>query len=877
MAGAAVSPFWRRRRREAELDDEIRGHLAMAAREHEAHGESPREAAYAARREFGNATLVKEITRSMWRGERLADLGRDLRVAVRSLRRRPGFSAVVIGTLALGLGVNTGVFTIANAVLLRPPPYPHPDELVIVSEPDLGEQSFGVFTAPDYAELSRLAHSYMDIAAYAGLQAIITGGGEAEVLRGARVTASYFRALGVRPIHGRLFTGDDEEKPAGDRAVLISEALWRRRYAGDPRVVGSSLRLDGVDRLIVGVIPQDSRGPATWAELWTPMVLTAADLGEAGRHSAWLQVIGRLRSGVSLPQARALVGPAARAIAMDNPSSNASKGIGLISMWRFASGGVRAPLLLLLGASGLVLLIACANIASLLLVHATTRERELAIRSALGASRTRVLRPLLTETAVLATAGCVLALVVSHWAALALVALQPGDFTLATGLTHVGADSVVVGFALLLTTGMSVALALFLAARVAPGGIRDLIASVGRAPSGGRASRRIRNALVVAETALAVVLLSGAGLMLRSLGRMMSVDPGFESREVLALKVPLLAFKYASPAAQATAYQRLLENAGTVPGVQRTALVDYLPFGLSSMGSGFTIEGRSGSAARGGATLMVVSGSYFLTMGIPVLMGRAFSPQDRPGSQGVAIINRAAAAKYWPGESPLGQRLRLAGARSEPVEIVGVVENAKSSSLRADAGPQLYRPYLQAPSSDMWLVARAAPDPLGVAPALRRAIRETDPDQPIERVATMAQMIMRTAVSRRALTILLGALGGLALGLATVGIYGIVSQSAAQRTHEIGVRRALGASTPDVTWLVLQESLLLAFVGVVAGLGCALAFTRVLRKMLFQVDPHDPQALAGACLLLVGVALAAAVVPAIRAARVDPMAALRYE
>jgi putative ABC transport system permease protein len=795
----------------------------------------------------------------------------DLRYAIRRLAKSPGFALVAVGALALGIGANTAIFSVVNSVLLRPLPYPAPEQLVQLWESRPQQNMPRVEIAPhEFLAWADQCQSFQRLAATDVAQYNLTGRGEPERVTGALVTAGYFPLLGAAPAHGRAFL-EEEDRPGSDNVVVLGHELWRSRFSSDPSVVGQTVSLDGVACTVVGVLPRGFRLPGG-AALARPIAFGSEDRARPGNH--FLNVFGRLKDGVTLAQAEAEMAAVAARVEQSLGGTNVGHQVAVVSLHEQVVGGARTSLLVLLGAVALVLLIACANVANLLLARAAARRREVAVRAALGASRWRIVRQLLAESLLLAGLGGALGLLLAVWGVDLLVGLDP------TGVQRAGEVTLdwrvlAFTFGLSLVTGLLFGLAPALQASKA-----DLVESLkeGGRSGQGLARSRLRGALVVAEVALTLVLLVGAGLLLKSFGRLLAVDSGLDPHNVLTMDVALPPAKYAEPQRITAFYEQLLQEAAALPGVRAAGAVSVLPLAGDDNSNFVQIEGRAplppGQAMRAGRRN--VSVDYFRAIGIPVRRGRVFTPADTAEAQRVLVINEAMARSFFAGEDPVGQRVRT-GDKSPWVEVVGVVGDVRHRGLDVDTRPEMFFPQLQTPSRQMTLVVRAAGDPEALAVPLRERVRAIDRDQPVGNVKTMEAWLSESVASRRFSAAVLGVFAAVAAGLAALGLYGVVSYSVAQRTHEIGLRVALGARPRDVLRLVIGQGMLLTLVGTAVGVAAALALTRVMSGLLFGVGATDAGVFVTVPLLLAAVALLACYVPARRATKVDPMIALRYE
>ncbi|MFY9611403.1 MAG: ABC transporter permease [Blastocatellia bacterium] len=789
----------------------------------------------------------------------------DLRYAVRTLLKRPGFTAVVVITLALGIGANTAIFSVVNGVLLQPLPFKDAHRLVSVmaSNPKVFNEPIGA-SFPDFKDWKEQNQVFEDIAAFTGGSPTLTGEDEPLRVRAQSVSPALFQMLEAEPVLGRGFL-PEEEKPDQGKVVVLSHGFWQGRFGGDPGIVGRTLTLDGSPYTVVGVMHGGFRFLRD-VDLWTPLNVPAPL--QRIRGARFLQVVARLKHETSLEQARAGMTTLAQHLESEYAQSNSGWGVSVVSLQEKVVGNVRQGLLVLMAAVGFVLLVACANVANLCLTRGATRKKELAIRVALGAGRRRMIQQLLTESIVLALAGGGLGLLLSLWGIDALRALAPANLP---RIEEIGIDRTVLGFTLIvsLTTGL-----LFGLAPVRQTS-RVELQEVLKEGAGSSIRKRplLRGALVISEIALSLILLVGTGLLGRSLLAMLSVDRGFRTENLMTMDLSLPQYKYRQEPQQSEFFQRLLERVEALPGVRSAALTSVLPLSSNNSKNAFALEGREGTDNEW-ANLRIISPDYFGAMAIPVLSGRPFTKGDASGTPDVVIINELMAHRFWLDQDPIGKRILFGD--SGPT-IVGVVGNIKHSGLEAELEPEMYIPFLQQPASSMVLVARAVSAPIALVGPLRELVQSIDKDQPVENFRTMEEVVSRSVAQPQFLTIILSVFATVALALAAVGVYGVVAFSLTQRTHEVGIRVALGAQPSDILRLVLGEGMSLALIGVAMGLLGSFAVTRVISGMLYQVSATDPFTFTLIALLLTGVALAASFIPARRALKVDPMVALRYE
>ncbi|HEU0052911.1 MAG TPA: ABC transporter permease [Longimicrobium sp.] len=801
----------------------------------------------------------------------------DLRYAVRTLLRSPGFALVAVLTLALGIGLNTAMFSVVNGVLLRPLPYEDPGSLVRLYHVHHEKApEGGTFSAEDLEDVRAGARGFSSLAGYwyapgqSGLN--LTGsGGEPRRVQAAFVDPEFFPLLGVGAARGRVLRR--EEGVAGaDASVVISDRFWRARFNGDPGVVGRTVTLDGRPFTVVGVMPPRFAYPAREAEAWVPLSLLGENAAPRRRDNRWLNAVGRLAPGADPSAAAASAGAVLRRLSADHPGTNEGwSGARLQTLRDAVVGPVRPALLVLLGTVVLVLLVACANLANLLLSRASAREREIAVRTALGAGRGRLVRQMLTESLVLALLGGVVGLALAQAGVRVLLAASAGTVPRPE---EVGLDARVALFALVLSLLTVALFGLVPAARAARQATAETLRDGGR----GGTERRgggTRAALVLGQTAVAMVLLVGAGLLINSFMRLVSVDPGFRAENVLVASFTIPSNRYDGPDAITRYRNEVLRRVGEIPGVVAAGAAKTQPLRGGGEQYEFTLPGRSGanSVLSPAAGAYIVSPGYFGALGIPLVRGRVFEPRDEAeGAPYVIMVNQAAARRYWPGADPVGQTVMLGQAT---LTVVGVAGDVRNEGLAADAGPAVYVPFGLLPRVATQLFVRTTGDPAAAAQAVREAIHAADPMQPIAEIRTLRSAMAETVAQPRFFTLLLGLFGGLALLLAALGLYGVVAYSVTRRTAEIGIRMALGARAGDVVWMVVKRALGPTLAGIAVGAVGAWILSRLMASMLFQVRPADPATFAAAALVLVSVALLAAWLPARRAAHIEPSSALR--
>jgi predicted permease len=888
--------LFHRTRREREFAEELESHLAFHIEDNLRAGISPEEARRRALIKLGGVTLTQERYRQQ-RGLPMIDtLIQDLRFGLRMLHKNPGFSLVVILTLALGIGANTAIFSVVNAVLLKPLPYPEPGQLVQLRLVRSGKPDTVIGSA-NFVATKAQSQSLARVAAYSGGDMTLTGAGSAEGVVAGAVTADFFPLLGVPPALGRNFTRE-EDTPNGPRAAILGHGLWQSRFGGDANLLGRTITLNEQSYTVVGILPARFQYPEPF-QLWVPLALseTSAALAGYGEGMVLLKAIARLKPGVTLQQAQAELqtiwqriqpgGPTATAVGNSRQRGEGGGRGGrgdsvltLVSLHEQVVGDVKGMLLVLLGAVAFVLLIACANVANLLLARAAARQREMAVRAALGAGRLRVARQLLTESLLLSVAGGGLGLLVAFWGVRALGQWSGSSLPAMHGI---GIDGWVLAFTLGVSVITGLAFGLAPAFQAARADVNAALKQESRGEMGGH-RKWLRHFLVVSEVALALVLLIGAGLLIKSFSRLRDVNPGFRTDDVLTFQVNLAEGK--SSPQKVNFIKQIVERLKALPGVQAAAATDSLPLTDFSRIGVAEVEGRPPidfkTAKRSDVTPYsrpTVTLDYFNTMGIQVRNGRAFTSQDaRPGA-GVVIVNEAFEKHYFLGQSAVGKRIRLLPSRAEGrwQTVVGVVSDVRQSGLAGDIMAEVYSPELEDTGGALSFVIRVTGEPAGLVSAVRAVVAEVEPNQAIHNVMTMGQRLANITTSRRLNTALLGSFAAVALLLAVVGIYGVTSYSVTQRRREIGVRMALGAQRGDVLRLVIGDGMKLVLIGALLGLGGALVLTRLLKTLLFDVSATDPLTFIVIAALLIIVALLACWIPARRATKVDPMIALRHE
>jgi putative ABC transport system permease protein len=810
----------------------------------------------------------------------LDTLRQDLRYALRQIRVHPAHALLVAATLALGIGANTAMFSAVNAVVLRPLPFRDPGRLYMLWEENPVKGWNRETAAPaNMFDWKAGVTAFQDMAAYADFddEKNLTGEGEPHVLHATDVTGDFFSVLGVAPRLGRGFH-PEETWQGSEPVVVLSDATWRDRFGADPGVVGRTIRLDGVTRRVVGVMPAGFHYPNQNVQAWLPMGWDPASRTKTFfRRAHWLRPIARLRPGATVGEARKQLAAVAHRLQERYPETNRNMSAGMTPLHRFVVGDTRTPLLVLLGAVGLLLLLACANVANLLLVRASGRAREMAVRLALGAQGRRLVRLLMTESLLLSVAGGAGGVLLGWWGTRVLERLQPHDLL---RVAHFGIDPSVLGFAAAITilSGLLFGLAPALWARRADAA--ETLREGRHTGAPGRSARRTAGALVVAEVALALLLVTGAGLLVRSFWHLQDVNPGFDAHGVLSATVELPGTEYDTGTKATAFFRELVARAGTIPGVESVGATSQLPLIEQGYTSDFSIEGRDPDDYGSEVIHRRVTPGYFRTMRVPVLEGRALTDADRMDGRMVTVINQALARRYFPNQDPVGQRI-AADAHPDSTSvwrtIVGVVGSERQNGMAAPPQIEMLVPVAQDPTSKMSLLLRTAGDPTTLVPAVRRLVQALDPELPLFRVRTLASVRNESLARQRYLMALLLVFAGVALVLAIVGVYGVTAQAARQRTREIGIRMALGARLRHVLAAVVGRSMALIGGGLLLGSAAALLATRAMTSLLFQVSPDDPPTYAAVAAILAAAGLAASWLPARRAARVDPMTVLREE
>jgi putative ABC transport system permease protein len=865
---------------DAEFDEELNSHFEMLVDEHVARGLSRDAAVRAARVKLGGVTQLKEVRRELNGLPLLESFTQDVRYAFRTFSRSPGFAAVAVLTLGLGIGANTAVFSVVHAVLLEPLPYRHPDQLLNVSQarPADGIQGTG-WSYANFADFREQNHVFSELAGAQNHQLTLTGWGDPLAVDTSVVTPELFAMFGVRPLRGRAMTSADGAAGAA-AVVVLSEGLWRARFGADPGVIGRSIDLDKRSFTVIGVMPAAFRFPllSQNEQIWIPLrqdPLFGPWMQRRGGH--WLQVTGRLKDGVSEAQLDAALEAYASRASQDFPAENAGWTVRARPLQQMIVGGVRQALIVLLAAVGVVLLIACVNIANLLLTRATSRGRELALRSSLGAGQGRIFRQLLTEAGVLGAAGGVVGVAIAIAGVRGLSSMIPASIP---RVNTIAVDAVVLGFALALSVSATLICGLAPSLFAAKIDLQKMLKEDGR--SGESAvRRRTRSVLAAAEIALALVLLTAAGLVLRSFANLTSVDPGFDPSHVLKAEVSLPRFAYSTPQQWRTFVDALLARVHGEPGLANAAVAIPAPIADGFVNLTYEVVGEpvSPATAAHNASYVAISPEYFRVMQVPLLAGRTFDGHDTPESRNVCIISATMARRHFGDRSPIGRRLKFGFPPDGDAvrEIVGVVGDMRDVALDHEPGPMMYVPFAQAPFPGAVLLIRTSVAAAAVVPIIRREVAAIDPDLPVTDVGMMPDLIGASVAQPRFRTVLLGLFAAIALALAAIGVFGVISYSVSRRSHEIGVRMALGASKGTILAMVLRETAGVTIAGFIAGVPSALFASRFIRHLLFAVSDRDPWTLAAVAAMLGAAATLAGFIPARRATHVLPIVALRHD
>ena len=861
--------FWHRRREERELDEELRFHLSQEEQLRRERGQDPS----GARREFGNLALVRENTRETWGWSALERAARDARFALRLLRKSPAFALTAIAVLALGIGATTAIFSVVNAVLLRPLAFSEPDRIVQVWERRAGTTHNNVIQTQNFLDWRARNRSFSQISCIYGLSMNISGDGEPVQVPGLAVSTGFFEILRTPPMLGRAIAASDDV-PGAPPVAVLSYGFWQRRYGGRMDIVGQKIVVGGRQTEIIGVMPSGFAYPTIRADLFSAMRINPATAPRDGRN---YQSVARLKDGVSLAQAQHDMEAIAAQTARERPQWNTNWSAVVIPLLEQTVGTSRDTLIVLLAAVAFVLLIACANVSNLLLMRAAGRQREMAVRAALGAGRWRLLHQTAIESLLLAVAGGALGFLLAYWCVPAAVHMLPESYPLPRR-AEIAVNGTVLWFSIAASVLCGVIFGVFPALQVDRARLAEGLKQGGRTGSSG--GRGLRGALVIAELAVAVVLVAGAGLMLRSFAVLNSVNLGFRPDHLLTFRMLLIFNKYAGDLPRrAGIVANTLERVRALPEVQSASSIHVLPMLNTNSGTDYDRGDRPlpPPGQRKGGDVSVVSDDYFRTMGIPIVAGREFNSHDRLGSPGVVILNRVAAKMLYENENPIGKRVHVDWSVVTDAEVVGIAENMRHEGLDTDPQPTLYVCNMQAPSLFASLLVRTRGEPMAAVAAVKEAMRQVDPDQGTAAIESMQQMISSSVAGPRLQTVLLGAFGGLGLLLACIGIYAVISYSVAQRVREMGIRLALGAAPAAIRRMVLREGMALAIAGIVAGVLAALALTRYLASLLYTVKPTDPAVFALVIAVLVSAAAAGCWFPARRATSVDPAVVLRDE
>ena len=874
---------WRTRQQiRADVEDELSFHLDMRIDALVAAGMSGEEARAQAIREFGDIDDARQYIRAVdhdieaarRRSDYMNDLRGDIVYAIRKLRGSPMFTLIAVLTLALGIGANTAIFSVVNGVLLKPLPFPQQDRLVRIQ---FRQQGHGdASTPPDLADFRTRARAFEGFAHYEGLTAnLVREHAEPERIAGAEVSANWFSLLRVRPLHGRFFaTGEDS--PSAPLVVVLSEPLWRRDFAGDPAVVGKQVQINAQLVTVIGVVP-DGQGYPMRAELWMPTRFSVEDLSDKTRGARWLGLLGRVKDGTPFETAATEVDRIERQMEGLFPEQFRERRAQAIQLQSAMVGDLERPLYVIMAAVAVVLLISCANVANLLLVRATARESEMAIRTALGAGRSRLVRQLITESMILAGAGAAAGVLFAKWGMRVLIAMAPDDLPR-------GKTAAIDGTALGVTAGAALLIGLLFgvlpAVQTAAGDLADALRAGARGTRTRRHTNRTKRVIVAAEVALAVTLLTGAGLLIRSFRELMAVDPGFHPDHIMTMRVLLPQKTYDTLPKVANFSRQLESRIAALPGVRSAALANAVPLDGTSFWLSFTVRGRAPvrQSDQPSASIRLVTPGYFTVLGTPLLRGRAFTADDRANAPRVAIVNQTFVKRFMPDEDPIGKYVDIGWTRDgvrQGGQIVGVVGDMRDDELASTADPTFYLPFDQTPGEGLVIAARTAAPPTSITSALRGVIRDLDPTLPVYEVHTMEEQIASSVSRQRFYATLLGVFASVALVLAAVGLYGVIAYAVSQRTHELGVRVALGATGDRISRMVIGEGVVLTAIGVIVGLAASLAGTRLIAKLLYNVKTSDPLTFAAVALLLGVVAACASYIPARRAGRVDPLVAMR--
>jgi predicted permease len=866
----------RQRRFARELEEEMRLHRELKEKELIAEGVEEQEARYAANRNFGNVLYLRERGGEAWGWRWLEEGLRDVSFSLRIFVKSPGFSLTAILILTFGIGLTTAIFSVVNLVLLRPLPYKDPDRLVTVwgyNRPKGFDTD--LVSYPDFIDWKNQNHVFESMAASTDAMYTMTGAGEPAAIIGYQFSPEYFDVMGVAPGLGRTFLPDETE-PGKNHVVVLSNRLWKERFGGDRDIAGRSVKLDGNPFTVIGVMPPSFQYPSS-TELWTPLTISPEYAKDRGVR--FLRVMARRKRDVTLEQARTEMSTIASRLRSEYPNTNKDQDVNLIDLRTETTGDIRPALLILLSAVSLVLLVACANVANLLLLRGVTRRKEMAIRAALGGSRLRMMRQLLTENILLGLAGGALGVALAYRSTDALVGMFPATIANLSipQVEHIPIDGWVLSFAVLASLITAVVFGLMPALEASRTSPNEFLKEGGRGETGGTQGRRLRSALVISEIALSLILLAAAGLMIKSFRYLISGDLGFRPDHVLSLRILLPHYKYKTDSQRLAFGNEVVARLGALPGVESVGTVTFLP--LSGWWGTRQVSNARAAAPTPESPATVwssVTPDYFKTLRIPLLEGRYFTPQDDNANAPVAILSARLARQLWPSEDPIGRLVNVQGL-SGPRQVAGVVAEIRNFGFAAEQRPEVYVPFAQAPSPLICVTVRTAREPSSLASAAQHAVWSVDKEQAISFVVSMGQLASESLAPQHASMILIAIFAGMALLLAAIGVFGVISYSARQKTQEIGIRMALGADPQAVLRLVMGEGLALTLLGLVIGLAGALALTRFLASILYGVRPGDPMTFAEVALVLAAVASLASFIPAQRATRVDPMAALRHE
>jgi predicted permease len=875
---ARLRALFQRDRVERDIDEELRSHIEILTEENLKRGMSKEKAQLEARRAFGNIASIKDAARDVRGGGVLEIISQDIRFGIRTLLKDRAFTIVALLALSIGIGANTAIFSVVNGILFRPLPYQDPEKIITMWEPSSGH-TLGL-TDLEFFDIREKNQAFEDVAAYVTGSANLTGNSEPERIMGTWVSSGFFRVLSVQPLLGRTFAAEDDTPTPS--VVVLSHRLWQRRFAFDSNIIGQQVSVNGKVRTIIGVMPKGFQFFHKDVEMWLPLGLDRANLNPGDRS---YYVIGRLKNTVTLDQARSHMNNLSAQLAAEYKRRfpkgvNSTDSLTLIPLKEFIVGDVRPALLILFAAIGFVLLIACVNVVNLILARGETRQKEIAIRMALGVSRLRIVQQLLTESLLLSLLGGALGFLFAFWGVRALIAFAPANLP---RTSEINLDGTVLIFTFLISVLSAFVFGLVPGLQSSNPG---LLLGMKEGFSTGTKGRRTRQMLVVCEIALAVVLVAGAGLMIKSFVRLLHVDPGFNSKNVLTLQITLPYLKYRTSDQINSFYQRLLEKVETFPGIEAAGTITILPLSGLNSNASFEIEGRPRASAEvvQNADYRIVSLNYFHAMGITLKKGRHFAASDHKDAPGVVIINEAMANQFWRNEEPVGKRINLAVPGSPWLNIIGVMKDVKHHALNAPSKPEMY--FLQSQNAygnplgvypSVTIAVRGSTDPFSIIGFVKYAVRALDKDVPVAKIATMDQVLSDSVAQPRFMMFLLTIFAVVALMLSAVGVYGMIAYSVTQRRHEIGIRMALGAQNGSVLKLIMKQGMSLSVTGVILGLCLAFALTRVITGLLFQVSATDPLTFIGISSLLLAVSLAAIFIPARRALSVDPILTLRYE